>query len=763
MPVPRALVLIATLLCAPALAEALRDDLRAEWVRDAQDRLAERGLGAATSRGGAEDEAIRELACEARERARQALRAIADAGAEADRVAQLAGALRGAPPSDPTAAYLEARTLLRRAVFLHPLLRSLPGLVFVKAEPGALAHMCDQFYGGFASGGGGLYVLGDPESPHVRDVVGGQLPDGAFLSPDLSYDGRTIAFAFAEVDPWRAPRFEADARWTYHLWRIATDGADLTRLTEGPYDDFDPCWLPDGGLAFISTRRGGYCRCGARPVPTYTLHRMAADGTGIAALSAHETNEWHPAVAADGTLVYTRWDYVDRHTNLAHSLWRCNTDGTGVAALFGNYNADRKPWGIWHAQPIPGGHEWVGVAGAHHGYAFGSLVRIDPWEGSDGLGALTRLTPETAFPEAEGYPDEAYTTPWPLSRELTLASYSPRWSTQTAAHSVSQGIYALLALPDGTSVRELIYRDPAHSSVSALPLRPRPTPPARPSTAPASPTGRVVLLDARRSASALPEVAPVSLRVVQVLPKTTVVADDPPISVAKQVSARLLLGSVPIEADGSAQFEVPAGVPVYFQTVGPDGMAIQTMRSLTYLEPGEVRTCIGCHEPRETAPPVASAATALGRGPSPLASGPEGSRPFSYPRLVQPVLDRKCLTCHSGAEPAGGVVLTGDHADGDAWSRSYRALARKSLVHWFDSVNGGEWIPRTTAGGFGARASRLSALLREGHGGVVLEGEEWERVALWLDLNVPFYGSYLPRHVEIQRAGGAVPEEELLP
>ena len=609
-----------------------------------------------------------------------------------------------------TAAIIAARWEARAETLSDPLL-NFDDILFVKRHPGTFAHMCDQYYGCYARPGGGLFVLEDiAGEPTVRDIVGDQLPTGSFLSPGLSYDAKRVAFAYVPVPDGPQKSFSDKPEHCYNIYTINLDGTGLRKLTDGPWDDFDPVWLPDGDIAFISARRGGFCRCGGRPVPTYTLHRMKPDGSSVRRMSSHETNEWHPAVGNDGSLLYTRWDYVDRHTNLAHSLWSCRPDGSAPLAVFGNYNYDKKPWGEWHPEPIPNSHKLMAIAGAHHGYAYGSLVMIDPRRAADGLDAVERLTPSVAFPEAEGFPNEAYTTPRGLSEDLWLVSYSPNWSTGSAAHTVTQGIY----VQGRDTPRELLYRDPEISSMGAIPVRPSALPPIHPDVADASlEEGRFVVFDAYDSTDALPDEKITHLRVIQILPKTTFRNDSPKISVATQISARALLGTVPVEDDGSAYFTAPANVPVYFQSVGADGRAIQSMRSLTYLQPGETQSCVGCHEPRNSVP-ADSHPAALRRPPSVIEPGPDGSRPFSYPRLVQPVLDRHCVSCHGADDPDGGVRLTGEFADGSPHSRSYVALAQKKLVHWFDSVNGGEWIPRTTPGQFGARASKLMDLLRDG-------------------------------------------------
>ena len=248
---------------------------------------------------------------------------------------------------------------------------------------------------------------------------------------------------------------------------------------------------------------------------------------------------------------------------------------------------------------------------------------------------------------------------------------------------------------------------------------------------------------------------------ISTLPKTTPNADQPKVSAARQVSARYMLGTVPVEDDGPAYFTTPSGVPLYFQALDERGMAVQSMRSITYLQPGETQTCIGCHEPRNSVP-ADRPPLALEREPSAIAPGPDGSRPFSYPRLVQPVLDRHCVSCHGAEEPDGGIRLTGDIADGAQHSVSYAALAQKKYVHWFDSVNGGEWVPQTTPGELGARASGVISLLQAGHYDVSLPADDLRRLCIWLDLNVPFYGAYLPEHVALQRSGEVAPLDEIL-
>ena len=209
--------------------------------------------------------------------------------------------------------------------------------------------------------------------------------------------------------------------------------------------------------------------------------------------------------------------------------------------------------------------------------------------------------------------------------------------------------------------KELIHRDPEISSLWPVPLRARPRPPVLPSqlAADAEREGTFVVQNVYASEPKLPADSVKRLRIVQVLPKTTSGKDRPPVGAAAGSPGKAVLGTVPVEADGSAHFTAPANIPLLFHALDEKGQAVQTMRSATYLQPGETVTCIGCHESRQSAPPPASSLQALARPPSRIEPGPEGSKPFSFPLLVQGMLDRRCLSCHSGAKPGGGLVLTG--------------------------------------------------------------------------------------------------------
>jgi hypothetical protein len=688
--------------------------------------------------------------------------------------------------------YRRLRTMTRELALKNPLVSSRPLLFMMRHR--AAGYMLYEYLGWYyAHGnnpdngaknpnvptpkrGGGVYLLEQPgRSLQLRELVSGPEWQGHFVTLALSFDARTVYFSFADPagrDPYTLPNFgkaaaEPGASYnTFHLAAVDTNGSHLRWLTEGPYDDFDPCPLPDGGIAFQSTRRGGKLRCGGgSPEHVYTLHRMEADGSNLRTLSFHETHEWHPSVLNDGRIVYTRWDYVDRNAAKFHGLWTCNPDGTSPANLFGNYTT--RPWACFQARAVPGSDQILFVAGGHHANVGGTLVLfnpakagLDPANGEDRFDALEWLTPEVCFPEAQGWPKSYFYSPWPLSENYYLVAFShdPLCGGYTGQpRETETGLYYL----DRFGNLELLFRRPGISAVYPMPLAPRQVPPiARGATRPElGDEGEFLLSDVNHSLMPLPANRRIDhLRVFQLLPKArTDNANYPRISHAAESNARMLLGTVPVEKDGSAYFRAPARKPLYFQAVDQAGRAVQGMRTVVYLQPGERRGCTGCHEPPGTVSASRDPA-AFRRAPSTLQPGPDGSHPFGYPRLVQPLVDRHCVKCHDGSsgENKSPLVLTGEPAPGSPFSKSYESL--KPYVTWpsYDA-------PASRPGHAGADASPLSAILTgDKHGQYVkLPDNDLRVVYLWLDAKVPFYGTYEEEELEAQRLARAVPPPPL--
>ena len=712
--------------------------------------------------------------------------------AELGQLTAQAEAVSGLAESERLKLFRKVRGFTRELALQNPLITAQP-LVFMQRRR-AVGYMLYEYLGWYYTHGnnpsngaknpevptpepgGGVYLLEEPgRSLKTRELVSGSKWKGHFVTLALSFDAKTVYFAFADPrgkEPYTLPGYakvtgEPGVKYnTFHIMAMDADGSRLRQLTEGPFDDFDPCPLPDGGIAFMSTRRGCKLRCGGgSPEHAYTLHRMEADGGNIRTLSFHETHEWHPSVLNDGRLVYTRWDYVDRNAAKFHGLWTCNPDGTTPASLFGNYTT--RPWASYQAKAIPGSNRLLFIGGGHHANVGGTLVLFDPSRaglhpesGEDRFEALEWLTPEVCFPEADGWPKSYFYSPWPLSESYFLVAFShdPLSGGYTGRERESEtGLYYF----DRFGNLELLFRQPGISAAYPIPLALRATPPTARGAVDAElgEEGEFLLSDVHHSLLPMPVDRRIDhLRVFQLLPKTrTDNANYPRIGHPPESNARMLLGTVPVEKDGSAYFRAPARKPLYFQAVDGRGRAVQGMRTIVYLQPGERRSCVGCHEP-PGALATSREASAFRRSPSRIEPGPEGSHPFGYPRLVQPVLERQCVRCHDGSTgpDKSPLVLTGEPAPQSPFTRSYETL--KNYVRWpsYDS-------PASKPGEAGADLSPLSGILAgEKHGGYVQVPDEDLRVLyLWLDAQAPFYGTYAEEHLEAQRLARSVPAPPL--
>ncbi|MBT3202245.1 MAG: hypothetical protein HN350_20275 [Phycisphaerales bacterium] len=706
--------------------------------------------------------------------------------AEAKALAALSAKAK-AGGGDRTALLGEICKVQRKIAFANPLLKGIDKLLFVKRDQTS-NHICDQYFGNKQRPGGSLYVLSDPfgAKPTLRDILensvvqkgrlkGKKLAGGSIITPDLSYDAKTIMFAYAQ--PGRGNVWTPER--SFHLFKVNVDGSGLEQLTDGKWNDFDPCFMPNGRIAFISERRGGFGRCHPRPVPTYTLHSMLPDGSDIVALSYHETNEWNPSIDHNGMIVYSRWDYIDRGDCIAHHPWITFPDGRDPRAIHGNYPSNRRarPDAEHHIRAIPGSTRYFATAVPHHGQAFGSLIIFDPHVEDDGaMAPVKRFTPEEKFPETEGGSGR-YATPWPLNEHYVLCSYNPGGLRD---RNNRPALYLL----DGFGNRVLIHRDAKYISQDPIPLRPRKMPPVIPhktqngfpvghpkqGQAATVKTATIQCMNVYNGQKAWPEGTKIkALRVYQIFPKPTIKVNVPDIGVGSETLVRGVLGTVPVEEDGSVNFTAPAGKLIFFQALDENGMAVQSMQSVTYTHPGETLTCLGCHESRHKTSAPTSVKTALKRKPSTLKRDVDGSYPVSYARLVQPVLDKKCVPCHTKNAKKKAPNLTGQpdqwkrggYGGGNpTWTKSYISLTidskyteggpQKGFAFAFSARPPGRTPTRTFPGQFGARGSKLYPHLQKHHD-LKLTPEELHRITLWLDSNSLFYGAY--HKLEEQRKG----------
>ncbi len=617
------------------------------------------------------------------------------------------------------------------------LLFDIDRVAVIKRHEIEASHVYTYHYEGFRPGGGLYSVsLRDRESPPVELVAS---PTGQILDLDVSYDGQTILFS------WRRTEQEG-----YHLWTVNADGTGLRRLTDGVWHDYNPCWLPDGGIAFLSTRSPQFAYCWHAPVGT--LYRMDANGSNLRSLSANYLNDFTPSVLADGRIIYTRWEYVDRPAIPIQSLWTINPDGTGLAGYFGNRVI--SPGTFMEARQIPGSARIICTMTGHNGPTRGAIGLVDRSRGVNEQAAIENLTPDVPVPavdQGNGNTDgtKLYSGPYPLDSQRFLVSARGPLLVRTLS-GACQAV-ALDSPADGMQW------------LAAQPLRPRRRPPAVPSSLPAEHDGfaTLVLQDVYNGLEGYVARGDVKrIRVVRELPKTVRIDPSlrafgfqfPVISCGATYAGKQVLGEVDVAPDGSACFRVPAGVPMYFMALDAQGRAVQRMRSFTHLMPGETQGCVGCHEHRlQGSRPQVSLA---GLQPPQDLEPPEwGTSGFDYSRIVQPVLDQHCVECHHPANAPGKVDLTGGKTD--FFNVSYEVLARENqggrgspYVSWIPTYNGQEWnILDIRPKAWGSPQSRLAEVVLSGHPDengkprVSLDDASRRRVLAWIDLNVPYYGS----------------------
>jgi hypothetical protein len=664
----------------------------------------------------------------------------------------------GAPEGDRRALYFRAHWIVRDLALKNPLL-GFDKLLFVKRATTMFPHMSDQHYGWWSRPGGGVCVLENFKTgrPQVRCLTG-DMPTGSFEGPDLSFDGTKVLFAACQFhpglanEPNKADKSRVPETAFYHVYEMGADGSARRQITRGKYDDFDPRYLPSGDILFLSTRKGtaiqcsqwfsdstreadhpdSYVRCGGdnyRPVPVFTLHAMNAAGAEIRPLSAFENFEWTPSVADDGRLLYTRWDYIDRFNGHFFSLWSANQDGSNPQLLYGNYTV--KPQVKFEARSVPGSPRIVFTAGAHHSISGGTLCLLDRTRGTEGDAPLSHLTPEVRFPETEANEDHYFASPWPLSEEYFLVGWAdaklpPHGRYEDQQNPVNaMGLYLL----DAFGNLELLYRDPEISCVSPIPVTARPKPPvyAAGSNSGGGREGQLLVQDIYQGLPGIPRGSVKKLRLVAVPPKVQPQMNSPVLGVSAEDPGKFVLGTVPVEPDGSAFFRVPSGVPLFFQALDASGVAVQTMRTLTYALPGQTLACIGCHENRESAPPVGHLLQASARAPSAITPGPAGSWPLRFDKLVQPVLDQHCVACHKPGAPdikAARLDLTAPRAYDTLLAFADEDLKKQAFER-------DRSLPNQTV----TSRSKLWTLLTQadGHEKLTLDADSLARLATWMD------------------------------
>jgi len=525
-------------------------------------------------------------------------------------------------------------------------------------------------------------------------------PKGNIRDPHVHYSGKKILFS------WRKGGTDH-----YHLYEMNADGSGIRQITRGDYDDYEAIYLPDDDILFVSTRCKRWVNCWLTQVGV--LYRCGPNGENVYPISSNNDHDNTPWVMPDGRVLYMRWEYTDRSQVHYHHLWTVNPDGTGQMVYFGNMFGGIV---MLAAKPIPGTDRVLSIFSPGHGRRehAGPVTIVDPNGGPDAKPYTRNVHSKPIWRD-----------PYPFSEDCILLA-SP------------QGI----ELMDGQGRTQVIRKKPDGMDLhEPRPLVARPREKIIPPRVdPAQPNGRLFLSDVNvgRNMEGVKPGEITKLLILELLPEPIHFHGGMnPITSGGTFILERIVGSVPVEPDGSAYFEVPAMRSLFFVAMDKHDNAIKRMHSFVTVQPGETTGCVGCHERRTTAMyPKTQSLLAMKRGPSAIRPVQDVPQVFDFLRDIQPILNKHCVTCHNPDKRASGFSLAGDR--GPYWCHSYLNLTyRKQFVDGRNQPVGSR-PPRSV----GAVASPIMKKLTGGHHGVKATPHEIKMVRYWIESGAVYPGTY---------------------
>jgi len=585
-------------------------------------------------------------------------------------------------------------------------------------------------------------------------------PDGGYVGEmDLHWDADWLLFSQSDKTHWK-------------LWEIRVDGTHVRQVSQMPdaVDSFDACYLPNGQIVFGSTAscQGVPWRNGETRVAN--LYVMNADGSGVRQLCFDQNHDLHPCVLGDGQVLYHRWDSAGINHLFRRLLMAMNPDGTGQHAVYGSNS--RLANSLCFPQPLPGCNDkFVCILADSRGTSrMGQLALVDAsrgWSGTSGLvrrisGRGDSIEEKIAGdPVTEDWPK--FLHPYPLSARHFLVACRPDAKS-------NWGIY----LADAFDNLVLIREEPGYALLEPVPIAKRARPPVPVDRVDLERKDGIVYLHSVYTGPGLAGVPRGTIQRLRVIAYDfgyPGLAGPDRIGFHGPTDVMRILGSVPLEEDGSVTFRVPANTPVAVQALDKEGKAVQLMRSGFTVMPGETLSCVGCHErPVDVTPSVLAMAMRLEPRDIEPWRGP--ARGFGFAREVQPVLNRHCATCHDGQAAQPDLRSRAQIADRPKDSDA--ASAYRAVIPYVCRVGVDDDPGLLTPGVHHADTSPLIQLLRKGHEDVRLDAEAWDRLVTWIDLNAPCHGTWgevspIPdgvhaRRMELRKTcGGPADDPEAIP
>lgn len=625
----------------------------------------------------------------------------------------------------------EMKNFKRKVLLSNPLLISQPLLITVREQYwGSHCAHGTMYQNGedpktdcagikmWRGDGGRLKVLNFNSEGSIEKVdTLIDLPQGVVRDPEVNFEGDKLLFSMR--------RGKDD---DYNLYEMKTDATELKQLTFGKnIADVDPVYMPDGKIIFSSTREPKYCQCNTHAQPN--MFQMDGDGANIVQISRNNLADFHNSLMPDGRIMYSRWEYVDRHFGPSLGLWTSNPDGTNHQLYMGN-NA-WTPGAMLNGMIIPGTNKVVTIYGACHDLPWGALVIADRSKGMEGPEPIEHIWPASSINRVLPSDKEIHRSNNPKyfagggidSFGSIAVKYEDPYPLHNMKKGTGGGTYFLVSKTiDGWSYgygqkdgycnmgiflvdifgnETLVYSEPTarQSCFSPIPIAPRKRPPVIPSRVDLSKKeGTLYVMDVYQGdgdeMEAVKRGSAKYIRILEAPPKKFWNESRVRNVDARQASPmnwnltnnKRILGDVPVEADGSAYFKVPSDKFIHFLLLDENKMMIQAMRTGTMVRPGEIQGCIGCHENRLSPPSMpAKQSMAMKLAPSKIQpwygyKEVEDTPQLNYYTEIQPAFDRNCVTCHDyGKKKSDGTPMLNLAGDlGLVFNNSYMELMRKS-------------------------------------------------------------------------------------
>lgn len=386
--------------------------------------------------------------------------------------------------------------------------------------------------------------------------------------------------------------FTMPSQGRYQVFEMRTDGTGLRQVSPGEHPDVDnyiAAYLPDERILFCSTASYQSVPCWNGLMPTASIYSMKSDGSGVRQLTFDQDDDSYPTVLSSGQVLFNRWQYTNTPHIFGHMLFQMNPDGTSQREFYGSNSY--WPNAVYFARGIPGHPtQVVGIVSGHHGDArMGELVVFDVSKGRREAEGVVQRIPGYGRQVAPVIKDNLTSASWP--KFLNPYPLSDKYFLVSAKVSpeAEWGIYLVDVFDNMLPIAE----QDGYALLEPVPLRKTTRPPAIPDRVDLKRTDGLVYLDDVYSGPGLAGVPRGNVKRLRVYGYDFAyrgVGGWDKIGIDGPWDVMRILGTVPVDGDGSAMFRVPANTPIAVEPLDARGRAVQVMRAWFTVMPGEFRS-----------------------------------------------------------------------------------------------------------------------------------------------------------------------------